>query len=51
MLRVKLENGERLSITMWTDMHKTYVRYFPVRMGYGSTIHKAQGGEYQHVTV
>ena len=51
VLRVKLENGERLPITMWTDMHKTNVRYFPVRMGYGSTIHKAQGGEYKHVTV
>ena len=51
VLRVKLENGERLPITMWTDMHKTNVRYFPVRMGYGSTIYKAQEGEYKHVTV
>ena len=40
VLRVKLENGERLHITMWTDMHKTNVRHFPVRMGYGSAIHK-----------
>ena len=51
VLRVKLESGERLPITMWTDIHKTGARYFPIRIGYGSTIHKAQGGEYKHVTV
>ena len=51
VLRVRLENGDRLPVTMWTDMHQSQARYFPVRIGYGSTIHKAQGGEYKHVTI
>ena len=35
---------------MWTNIEKK-VRYFPIRIGYASTIHKAQGGEYKHVTI
>ena len=51
VLHVTTRTGNRLPITMWTDKEKQHVRYFPIRVGYASTIHKAQGGEFAHVTV
>ena len=51
VLRVRTRTGERLPITKWTNVREGGVRYFPIRIGYASTIHKAQGGEYKHVTI
>ena len=50
VLVVRTSTGKRLPITRWTDAKKK-VNYFPIRVGYASTIHKAQGGEFKHVTV
>ena len=30
-LRVRTRTGQRLAITMWTDKHKQYAKYFPIR--------------------
>ena len=51
MLRVRTRTGHRLPITMWTNVEKRGCRYFPIRIGYASTIHKAQGGQFKHVTI
>jgi ATP-dependent exoDNAse (exonuclease V) alpha subunit len=52
VLHVRTKTGHRLPITMITDIDKCQkVRYFPIRHGYASTIHKAQGGEFKHITV
>ena len=45
VLRVRLETGRRLPVTIWTDVRKQEVRYFPVLGGCGSTLHEAQGRE------
>jgi ATP-dependent exoDNAse (exonuclease V) alpha subunit len=51
MLRVKTSSGHRLAITPWTDVERGKAVYYPLRIGYASTIHKAQGGEFKHITV
>ena len=51
VLLVETNSGKKLSITKWTDVDKKFAVYFPIRIGYASTIHKAQGGEFKHVTV
>ena len=51
MLRVKTKTGQRLAITPWTDVDKGKVTYFPIRLGYASTIHKVQGDEFEHITI
>ena len=50
VLVVRTSTGKRLPITRWTDAKKR-ISYFPIRVGYASTIHKALGGEFKHVTV
>ena len=50
MLTVQTSTGVLLPVTLWTDKN-THVRFFPLRIGYASTVHKAQGGEYKHVTI
>jgi hypothetical protein len=51
MLRVRTRTGHRLEITPWTDVEKGGVRYYPIRAGYASTIHKVQGDEFKHITL
>eukprot|EP00973_Karenia_brevis_P020634 2832737-Karenia_brevis.AAC.1 len=51
VLSVVTRTGVPLSVTKWTDVEKDGLRYFPVRAGYASTIHKAQGGEFEHITL
>jgi ATP-dependent exoDNAse (exonuclease V) alpha subunit len=50
-LRVRTKTGYRLMITPWTDVDHGKVVYFPIRLGYASTIHKAQGDEFKHITI
>jgi ATP-dependent exoDNAse (exonuclease V) alpha subunit len=51
VLFVRTATNQRIPVTRWTDIEKGRVSYFPIRIGYGSTVHKAQGGEYSHITV
>ena len=51
MLRVRTKTGHRLDVTPWTDVDKGNAVYYPIRYGYASTIHKAQGDEFEHITV
>ena len=51
VLRVRTDTGQRLSITRWTDVAHKKANYFPIRIGYASTVHKAQGGQFAHITV
>ena len=51
MLRVTTKTGQRLAITRWTDRDKGNAVFFPIRLGYASTIDKVQGDEFAHITV
>jgi ATP-dependent exoDNAse (exonuclease V) alpha subunit len=50
-LRVKTDTGYVHMITPWTDVDHGRVSYYPVRLGYCSTIHKVQGDEFTHITI
>ncbi len=50
-LRVMTKTGQRLMITPWTDTDHGNTTYFPIRLGYASTIHKVQGDEFKHITI
>jgi ATP-dependent exoDNAse (exonuclease V) alpha subunit len=50
-LRVKTSTGKQLTITPWTDVDHGKVAFYPIRLGYASTIHKAQGDEFKHITI
>ena len=50
-LLVMTKTGQRLPITRWTDRDKGNAVYFPIRLGYASTIDKVQGDEFAHITV
>ena len=51
VLRVRTKTGQRLMITPWTDVQHGHVNYYPVRLGFASTIHKVQGDEFSHITI
>jgi ATP-dependent exoDNAse (exonuclease V) alpha subunit len=51
MLRVMTKTNQRLDITPWTDVLHGSVVIYPIRLGYASTIHKAQGDEFKHITI
>ena len=51
MLYVTTKTKKRLAITRWTDRDKNNCVYFPLRVGYASTIDKVQGSEFTHITV
>ena len=52
-LFVRTKTGHRLAVTMWTSTKVPAfpVRFFPIRAGYASTIHKVQGDEFRHITI
>jgi hypothetical protein len=50
-LRVVTKTGKRLMITPWTDKSHDNATYYPIRLGYASTIHKVQGDEFKHITI
>lgn len=47
---VKTDTGKRLLVHPMTDPG-TKVVYFPVRLGYATTLHKVQGATLDHITV
>ena len=51
VLRVLTKTGHRLVVTRWTDPDKSSAVYFPIRLGFASTIHKVQGDEFAHITI
>eukprot|EP00959_Pyramimonas_sp_CCMP1952_P345849 7243066-Pyramimonas_sp.AAC.1 len=50
-LRVKTDTGYIHMLTPWTDVDHGRVSFYPVRLGYCSTIHKVQGDQFTHITV
>ena len=52
-LRVRTRTGQRHGVHLYTDPEKEHkgVTYFPIRLGYASTIHKVQGTTLEHVTI
>ena len=51
VLCVLTKTGHRLVVTRWTDPDKSNAVYFPIRLGFASTIHKVQGDEFAHITI
>ena len=43
--------GKRVAVTPWSDVDMGGKVYYPLRLGYCSTIMKFQGAELAHVTV
>ena len=50
-LRVRTKTGKRLYVTPWTDVERGNVAYYPIRLGYASTVQKILGDEVEHITV
>ena len=50
-LRVRTKTNRRLYITSWTDVERGNIAYFPLRLGYASTVQKVLGDEVEHITV
>ena len=52
-LRVRTVTGKTLVIYKYTEKVEGYknVTFFPIRLGYSSTVYKMQGAELQHVTI
>ena len=50
-LRVRTKTGKRLYVTPWTDTERGNVTYYPIRLGYASTVQKVLGDEVEHITV
>ncbi|CAJ1387438.1 unnamed protein product, partial [Effrenium voratum] len=46
---VRTDQGARLAIHPWTS--ENHVVHYPLRLGYASTLHKAQGATLAHITV
>ena len=51
VLRVRTKTGFTLTVTPWHDVDKQNAVYYPIRLGYASTIHKVQGDEFPHITL
>ena len=52
-LIVRTRTDKRLAVWLYTDPDPDHQRatYFPIRIGYASTIHKVQGATLKHVTI
>ena len=51
ILWVQTETGKRLPITPWHDPDHPGLVYFPVRLGYCTTVHKVQGDEFPFIII
>jgi hypothetical protein len=51
ILKVRTKTNLRLVIFLWTDVERAGAKYFPIRLGYASTINKVQGDEFKHITI
>ena len=51
VLWVKTETGKVLPITPWHDAEHANLVYYPIRLGYCSTIHKVQGDEFPFIII
>ena len=51
ILWVRTETGKRLPVTRWHDPDHARLVYFPVRLGYCTTVHKVQGDEFDFIIV
>ena len=40
-----------LHITPWTDVERGNVTYYPIRLGYASTVQKVLGDEVKHIGI
>ena len=49
-LRVRTKTNKRLYITPWTDVERSNVVYYPIRLGYASTVQKVLGDEVERIT-
>ena len=50
-IRVETKSGRTFDITEWADPEFDGLTYFPLRIGYASTILRMAGAELRHVTV
>lgn len=48
---VRTETGKRLPITRWHDPDHPGLIYFPIRLGYCTTVHKVQGDEFDFIII
>ena len=51
VLWVWTRTGKRLPITMLSDLEHPGLSYFPIRLGYCSTVHKVQGDEFPFIII
>ena len=45
------ETGKMLPITKWSDPEHDKLVYYPIRLGYCSTVHKVQGDEFPFIII
>ena len=52
-LRVKTATGKDVAVYQYTDPDPAAqnVSFFPIRLGYASTMYKMQGAELEHITI
>ena len=48
---METKSGKTFDITCWSDPELNGLRYYPLRVGYASTILKMAGAELAHVTI
>ena len=51
VLFVRTRTNHRLALGLWTDKEHGGVKYYPIRYGYSSTLHKIQGATLKHMTL
>ncbi|CAE7352977.1 PIF1 [Symbiodinium sp. CCMP2592] len=51
ILWVRTETGKRLPITPWHDPDHSKLVYYPIRLGFCTTVHKVQGDEFDFIIV
>ena len=49
VIYVRTDSGRRLCVYPMTDDHR--VTYYPLRLGYATTLHKVQGATLRHITI
>ncbi len=49
-LMVKSKTGKLIMVYPWTDPETNWT-FFPVRLGYATTLHKIQGATLEHITI